>query len=52
MNRVVPILVGVFVIVGGIAAYLSMFTVHQTQQALILAFGWLAVTMFRLTGQY
>lgn len=39
MNRVVQILLGVFVIIVGIAAYLSIFTVHQTQQALILAFG-------------
>ena len=39
MNKVVLAIIGIIVIVGGIVASASMFTVHQTQQALILQFG-------------
>ena len=39
MNKVVLALVGIIVLVGGIVASASLFTVHQTQQALILQFG-------------
>ena len=39
MNKVVLAIIGIIVIVGGIVASASLFTVHQTQQALILQFG-------------
>ena len=39
MNKVVLAIIGIIVIVGGIVASASIFTVHQTQQALILQFG-------------
>jgi len=39
MNKVVLAVIGIIVIVGGIVASASIFTVHQTQQALILQFG-------------
>lgn len=39
MNRMVLILLGVVVVVGGIIAFDSVYTVHQTQQALVLQFG-------------
>lgn len=39
MNKVFLAVMGVVVIVGGIVAYGSMFTVHQASQALVLQFG-------------
>tara|TARA_B110001454_G_C12694962_1_gene423944 strand:+ start:892 stop:1770 length:879 start_codon:yes stop_codon:yes gene_type:complete len=39
MNKVVLAIIGFVVIVGGIVGSASIFTVHQTQQALILQFG-------------
>lgn len=39
MNRVVLAIIGIIVVAGGIVASASIFTVHQTQQALILQFG-------------
>jgi membrane protease subunit HflC len=39
MNRVVLAVIGIIVVAGGIVASASIFTVHQTQQALILQFG-------------
>ena len=39
MNRAFLIFIGVAVIVSGIVAASALFTVHQTQQALILQFG-------------
>ena len=39
MNRIVLAIIGIIVIAGGIVASASIFTVHQTQQALILQFG-------------
>ena len=39
MNKAVLALIGFIVLVGGILASSALFTVHQTQQALILQFG-------------
>jgi len=39
MNKVFLAILGVVVVVGGIVAYGSMFTVHQASQALVLQFG-------------
>jgi modulator of FtsH protease HflC len=39
MNKVFLALLGVVVVVGGIVAYASVFTVHQASQALVLQFG-------------
>jgi membrane protease subunit HflC len=39
MNKMVLAIIGFVVIVGGIVGSASIFTVHQTQQALILQFG-------------
>jgi len=39
MNKVFLAIIGFILIVGGIIASASLFTVHQTQQALILQFG-------------
>ena len=39
MNKVVLAIIGLSIAVAGIVAYGAMFTVHQTQQALILQFG-------------
>ncbi|MEC8088223.1 MAG: protease modulator HflC [Pseudomonadota bacterium] len=39
MTNLRLIIVGVLVILGGIVAFSSLYTVHQTQQALILEFG-------------
>jgi len=39
MNKVVLAIIGFVVIVGGVVGSSSIFTVHQTQQALILQFG-------------
>ncbi len=39
MNRVFLIVFGIIVIVGGLAAFDGVYTVHQTQQALVLQFG-------------
>ena len=39
MNRVFLIVFGIIVIVGGIAAFDGVYTVHQTQQVLVLQFG-------------
>ena len=39
MNKVVLAIIGFVVIVGGVVGSASVFTVHQTQQALILQFG-------------
>jgi len=39
MNKMVLAIIGFVVIVGGIVGSASVFTVHQTQQALILQFG-------------
>jgi modulator of FtsH protease HflC len=39
MNRVVLAVLGVVVVAAGILASASLFTVHQTQQALVLQFG-------------
>ena len=39
MTNLRLIIVGVIVILGGIVAFSSLYTVHQTQQALILEFG-------------
>mgnify|MGYP000085412995 FL=1 len=39
MKKTVPVILGLVLIVIGVIAYSSMFTVHQTQQALVLQFG-------------
>ena len=39
MTNLRLIVLGVVVIIGGIVAFSSLYTVHQTQQALILEFG-------------
>ncbi|MBT3992054.1 MAG: protease modulator HflC [Rhodospirillaceae bacterium] len=39
MNKVVLAVIGVVVVVAGVLASASLFTVHQTQQALVLQFG-------------
>ena len=39
MRRLLLIIFGVVVVVGGFAAFDSMFTLHQTKQALVLQFG-------------
>jgi len=39
MNKVFLAVIGVVVVVGGILAFGIFFTVHQTQQALVLQFG-------------
>lgn len=39
MKTKMPILLGVVVVALGVLAYLMLFTVHQTQQALVLLFG-------------
>lgn len=39
MNRIVMLILGVGVIVVGLVAFNTLFTVHQTQQALVLQFG-------------
>ncbi|MGB0577063.1 MAG: protease modulator HflC [Alphaproteobacteria bacterium] len=39
MNRIILIILGVIVVVGGISAFDAMYTVHQTQHALVLQFG-------------
>jgi len=39
MNRLLLIITGVVVVVGGIVAFDALYTVHQTQQALVLQFG-------------
>ena len=39
MNKVFLAIIGVVVVVGGIIAFGIFFTVHQTQQALVLQFG-------------
>ena len=39
MNKVFLAIIGVVVVVGGILAFGIFFTVHQTQQALVLQFG-------------
>jgi membrane protease subunit HflC len=39
MNKILLAVIGIIVIVGGIVAYGSVFTVHQASQALVLQFG-------------
>lgn len=39
MNRILLIITGVLVVLGGIVAFDALYTVHQTQQALVLQFG-------------
>jgi membrane protease subunit HflC len=39
MNRRVPALIGIVVLVLGVVGFSALFTVHQTQQALVLQFG-------------
>ncbi len=39
MNRVVLAVIGIIVIAAGIIVFSALFTVHQTQQALVLQFG-------------
>lgn len=39
MKKTVPAIIGLLIIVIGVIAYSALFTVHQTQQALILQFG-------------
>ena len=39
MNRVLLAIIGVIVVVAGITAFSIFYTVHQTQQALVLQFG-------------
>ncbi len=39
MNRALLLLFGILLIVGGIIAASALFTVHQTQQAIVLQFG-------------
>ncbi len=39
MNKVALAIIGLVIVVAGFVAYGAMFTVHQTQQALILQFG-------------
>ncbi len=39
MNGKIPLIAGILVLVLGIAGYSSTFTVHQTQQAIVLQFG-------------
>ena len=39
MNRLLLIITGVVVVIGGIVSFDALYTVHQTQQALVLQFG-------------
>jgi len=39
MNKATPAILGILLIAIGVVAYSSIFTVHQTQQALVLQFG-------------
>ena len=39
MNKTAPIIIGILLVVIGVVANSALFTVHQTQQALILQFG-------------
>ena len=39
MNRRMLAILGIIVLVGGVIAFSALFTVHQTQQALVLQFG-------------
>ena len=39
MNRRMLAILGIIVLVGGVFAFSALFTVHQTQQALVLQFG-------------
>ena len=39
MNRRLLVILGIILLGGGIVAFSSLFTVHQTQQALVLQFG-------------
>ena len=39
MSRIIPLVLGVLAIMAGIALFSSVFTVHQTQQAIVLMFG-------------
>ena len=39
MNKTVLAIIGLVLALVGVVAYASMFTVHQTQQALVLQFG-------------
>ena len=39
MKKIIPAIIGLILIVLGVIAYSATFTVHQTQQALVLQFG-------------
>ena len=39
MNKIFLAVIGVIVLVAGIVAFSALYTVHQTQQALVLQFG-------------
>ena len=39
MNKIFLAVIGVIVVVAGIVAFSALYTVHQTQQALVLQFG-------------
>ena len=39
MGRLKLIIAGAIILIGGIAAFASMFVVHQVQTALVLQFG-------------
>ena len=39
MNRRILAVLGIIVLIGGVIAFSALFTVHQTQQALVLQFG-------------
>ena len=39
MNKILLVILGVVVVAGGIAAFDSMYTVHETKHALVLQFG-------------
>ena len=39
MNKIILVILGVVIVVGGVLAFDAMYTVHQTKHALILQFG-------------
>ena len=39
MNKIFLAVIGVIVVAAGIVAFSALYTVHQTQQALVLQFG-------------
>jgi len=39
MNRILPLVLGILAIIAGVTLFSAVFTVHQTQQAIVLMFG-------------